>query len=359
MSNQISFSEIEYRGKRKRTQKEKFLARMREIVPLKEWCDIIRPYYYVCGNGRQPIGLETMLRMYLVSQWYNLSDEATEDLIYESLSVRSYVGISGDAPDSTTLCKFRHILEEHKLTQVIFERLTRLLQDKKVMFKEGTIVDATIIEAPRPAKAANKSEEAEAEDGSEPETEGTTEDGAEEERMSATFKKRPYYGLKAHIGVDEASGLIHSVATSTAKTADIEVAVKVLHGEEKRVRGDSGFVGIEKREDICKKYQDGSGETEYLDRGHKKKEATLKKRSDIEFIINKKRKQIVSEADKEAEREKSKVRAHVEHPFCIIKHVFGFRKTRYKTISKTGCKLLMLFALANLLYLSRKKITLK
>jgi len=338
MGNQISFSEIEYQGKRKKTQKEKFLERMRAIIPMDKWCAIIRPYYYENGNGRQPIPLDTMLRMYLVSLWYNLSDEAAEDLIYESMSVRNYVGITGDAPDSTTLCKFRHILENNNLTKVIFDELTKLLETKKVMFKKGTIVDATIIDAPHSTKNKDKKPTPE---------------------MSATFKKGPRYGLKAHIGVDRDSGLVHSVAITTAKEQDIANAVKVLHGKEEIVQGDAGYVSIEKRLDICELYQDGTGQTEKLERGHKKKISTFKKRTDVKFVINKKRSQIITKEDKEAEREKSRVRWKVENPFCIVKHIFGFRKTRYRTMAKAAHKLLMLFALANLYHCVQRKITLK
>ena len=157
MSEQITFSQIEFGKKRKRTHKEIFLEKKSEILPLEAWCSLIRPYYYENGNGRQPIALEVMLKMYLVSNWYNTSDEATEDMLNENLAVRGYVGIIGDAPDATTLCRFRTMLERHKLTQKIFDQLTQTLVANKVMLREGTIVDATFIEAPNSSRTRTSS----------------------------------------------------------------------------------------------------------------------------------------------------------------------------------------------------------
>jgi len=341
MSNQISFSEIERRSKRKRTQKEKFLEKMREIIPLERWCEIIRPFYYENGNGRQPIPLATMLRMYLVGLWYTLSDEAAEDLIYESLSVRNYVGVTGDAPDSTTLCKFRHILERNGLTQIIFSELTALLQEKRVMLSEGTIVDATIIAAPDSRKNKERKPNPEM---------GTTKKGG-----------KVHFGLKAHIGVDKESGLVHSVAVTPANVCDITAANEVLHGAETEIYGDAGYIGLEKRPEICEKYQDGTGRKEKLKTTNhgKRNQETFTKKQGVNFRIGRKRKTVITEEDKREEKAKSQIRAKVEHSFQILKHIFGFRKTRYRTIAKNTCQLLMLFALANLLVCSRRKIRLK
>ncbi len=151
-NRQISFSDIEFGNKRKKTRKEVFLAKMEKIVPLKEWCEIIRPYYYERGNGRQPIELEVMLKMYLVSQWFNLSDSETEDIVNDSMSVRNYIGITGSAPDETTLCKFRGILERNGLTEKIFKSFNARPESEHIIMHEGTIVDATIVEAPTSRK---------------------------------------------------------------------------------------------------------------------------------------------------------------------------------------------------------------
>ena len=329
MEKQISISEIEYGGKRKRTQKEKFLEKMENIIPFDKWCEIIRPYYYKNGNGRQPIELTVMLKMYLVSLWYNLSDEAAEDLIYESLSVRHFVGIRSDAPDATTLCKFRHILEQHQLTGVIFNELTKLLQEKGILFKEGTIVDATIISAPDSNKNKDKKPNPE---------------------MKATKKGgKTYFGAKAHIGVDKKSGMVHSVAVTTANKSDVEHANEVLHGEEREIYGDAGYTGLEKRAEVCEKYQDGTGRKEKQKPSHGKKRAdTLVKREEVKFVINRKRQSVTSQEEKAEEKAKSQVRAKVEHAFCVLKHIYGYRKTRYRTIEKTAHQVLMLFALVNL-----------
>jgi len=307
---------------------------------LEWWCEIIRPYYYENGNGRQPIPLAIMLRMYLVSLWYNLSDEAAEDLIYESFSVRNYVGITGDAPDSTTLCKFRHVLEKNNLTQRIFEELRKVFEDKKIICKEGTIVDATIIAAPDSTKNKDRKPNPE---------------------MKAVKKGgKTYFGLKAHIGVDKKSGMVHSVAVTPANVSDIEMANAVLHGKEKEIYGDAGFIGLEKREEICEKYSDGSGRKEKQKPSHgKKRPDTFVKREDVKFIISKKRKSVITEEDKAEERAKAQVRAKVEHAFCALKHIFGFRRARYRELIKTTHQLLMLFALVNVYRCAQRKLSLR
>lgn len=338
MENQISFGELEFSRKRKRTQKEVFFERMEELIPLKEWCNIIEPYYYENGNGRQPIALEKMLKMYLVSQWYNLSDPAAEDMLNENLAARKYVGIKGDAPDETTLCKFRGILEENGLNRAIFEMFAARLIEKQVMMKEGTIVDATIIAAPESRKNKAKQRTPEM---------GTTHKG-----------NNRYYGMKAHIGTDAESGLVHSMAATAANVSDIEKASETLHGDESKVYGDAGFTGIEKRVDICEKYQDGSGEMEWLKHSHKKPPYMVcKKKVGVEFLINEKRCKVKTEEQKESERKKSKVRAKIEHIFDIIKNRFNFKKTRYRTLAKNENKLLMLFTLANVYRCSQMRLS--
>jgi IS5 family transposase len=208
------------------------------------------------------------------------------------------------------------------------------------MFKEGTIVDATIIAAPDSAKNKERKPNAE---------------------MRATKKgNKTYFGLKAHIGVDKDSGMVHSVAVTPANVSDVEMANAVLHGEEKEIYGDAGFTGLEKRAEICEKYQDGSGRKEKQKPSHgKKREDTLVRKADVKFIINRRRGIVKTEEEKEEEKAKSSIRAKVEHQFCIVKNIFGFRKTRYRTIEKNAHKLLMLFTLANLLRCAQRKITLK
>lgn len=338
---QISFSEIEYRNKRKATRKEVFFAKMEQVVPMKEWCEIIKPYYYEKGNGRQPIALEIMLRMYLVSQWFNLSDTETEDMVNDSMAVRNYVGVKGDAPDATTLCKFRGILERNGLTEKIFKSFNEKLEREHIILHEGTIVDATIIEAPTSKK---------------------NEQHQRTPEMGMTKKNgEHHYGTKAHIGIDKDSKIVHSITVTPANVNDIEEVGNLVHGKEKEVYGDAGYTGIEYKTGICEKFQDGSGEVEWImNKSHSdKRHMVCRKRKDIRFEISKKRHTITSEEEKKQEKEKSRIRIHVEHVFAVIKEQFGCRKTLYRTLNKVKTKLVMLFTLANVLTYSRMKLCTK
>jgi IS5 family transposase len=345
MEKQIGFGELEYSNKRKKTRREIFLEKMEEIVPLGLFCECVKPYYYVRGNGRPPIELEVMLRMYLISNWYNLSDEATEDLIYENQAVRRYVGIAlshENAPDKTTLCKFRGLLEKNELNKKIFEELNRRFAEKNMLFSEGAIVDATIIEAPESRKNSN---------------------GTRDPEMSTTKKNsRYYFGFKAHIATDAESGLINAVGITTAKIADIDAASEVLSGNETNVYGDAGYIGIDHRPDVCEKFKDTENPKKIDYYSHKKGRLKLDKmKSAVKFQINRKRaeiRKITNEEDlkkiKAEERSKSKIRSKVEHAFRVIKHVFGFRKTHYRGLNKNLNKLYILFGLANLYFVAQK-----
>ena len=220
----------------KKTRKKVFLEKMEAIVPFELCLDIIRPYYYLNGLGRQPRELETMFRMYLISNWYNSSDEATEDLLIDDISVRRFcgLGLTDNPPDETTLWRFRELLEYHKLTERIFEEINRELEKSGILCKTGSIVDAAIIAAPHTTHNKEKKRDPE---------------------MSSTNKNNNWhFGQKSHIGVDDESGLVHTVVTTTAKVHDIDVAAKLFHGSEERIRGDAAFVGLEKREDIIAKF---------------------------------------------------------------------------------------------------------
>jgi len=322
------------------------LEKMERLVPLEFFCGCVEPYYYVKGKGREPTALSVMVKMYLISSWYNLSDEGAEDLIYENQAVRRYVGIDlseENAPDRTTLCKFRKILEKNGINKKIFEEMNRRYKESGIIFKEGAIVDATIIEAPDSLKNKDK---------------------RRDEEMSATRKNNRYYfGFKANIAADKDSGLVTALTVTTAKTADIEAASNVLTGEEKEVYGDAGYIGITHREDICVKFKDEEKRGTVIYYNHKKGRLRLDKiRDDVKFEINRKRYEIRKmaigmERDKvkEEERAKSKVRAKVEHPFRIVKNVFGFRKARYRGLEKNLNKLYMLFCLANIYLVMQKK----
>lgn len=319
MKKQNTFSSLEFKGKKKETKKEIFLNAMESLIPWNEWLSVVEKVYPKAGNGRRPIEMEVMLRMYLVQIWFNLSDETTEDSIYDIQSIRNFVGIDlieENAPDATTLLKFRHLLEDNNLTKEFFEAIKYALTYNGYMLKQGTIVDATIIKAPSSRKNKDKKRDPE---------------------MSSTKKGNNYYfGMKSHIGVDKDSGFIHTIETTPANIHDISVADKLLHGEEKELYADAGYIGVEKR----KAFTDKS----------------------IKYNINMRRKSYFQSKDlknKEKQRKISSVRSKVEYPFHIIKNLFKFKKTNYKGLHKNTVKIYMLFTLANLYLCKQKGINLK
>ena len=233
MEQQMSFAQAEYAGKKKVTRRERFLGEMERLVPWARLVTVIAPYYPKGERGRPPIGIERMLRIYFLQQWYALADEALEDAIYDSQAMRSFAGIdlSVEAvPDATTLLNFRHLLETHQLTQAIFTEVGALLSERKLLMREGTIVDATIIAAPSSTKNTRKERDPE---------------------MHQTKKGNQWhFGMKAHIGVDAQSGLVHRVTGTAANVADIAQTHALLHGQEKEAYADAGYLGVEKREEI-------------------------------------------------------------------------------------------------------------
>jgi IS5 family transposase len=319
MKQQMSFGAREYAGKKKVTRRERFLAEMEEVVPWGKLVGLIEPYYPSGQRGRPPKGLERMLRIYFLSQWYGLADEALEDAIYDSQAMRNFVGVdlsSEDVPDATTLLKFRRLLETQKLTEAIFEEVGRYLEEKKLRMKEGTIVDATII-----AAASSTKNEA----------------GQRDPEMHQTRKGNQWhFGMKAHIGVDAKSGLVHRVRATAAHVSDLSQAQHLLHGAEKTVHGDAGYQGVEKHVPAAVA-------------------ATIDwqiaaKRGRIKVLAEGLRKDVL----REWERRKAQVRARVEHPFHILKNLFGYRKVRYRGLAKNLAQLHSLFALANLLIARRR-----
>jgi len=319
MEKQMSFAQSEYAGKKKVTRRERFLGEMEHLVPWTRLCVVIEPHYPKGRRGRPPIGIERMLRIYFLQQWYGLADEALEDALYDSQAMRTFAGIdlSVEAvPDATTLLKFRHLLEAHDLTRQMFEEVGALLSERKLLMREGTIVDATIIAAPSSTKNARQERDPE---------------------MHQTKKGNQwYFGMKAHIGVDAQSGLVHSLSGTAANVADIAQAHALLHGQEKEVYADAGYQGVEKREEM----------------------API--REDIEWHVAAKRGKVramaeglVKELNLLFEKAKAQVRARVEHPFHIIKNLFKHRKVRYRGLNKNTAQLHTLFALANLVIAKR------
>ena len=312
MNHQLTFADSEFNGKRRKTRKELFLARMEALLPWAMMLEVIEPVYPKAGNGRRPYPLDTMLRIHCMQQWYSLSDGAMEDALYEIASMRLFAKLSLDQaiPDRTTIMNFRLLLERHPLARQPFDAVTLWLADAGIMMKQGTLVDATLIEAPCSTK--NKR-------------------GERDGEMHQTKKGNQwYFGMKAHIGVDAKSGLTHSLKTTAANEHDLNQVGNLLHGEEAFVFADAGYQGAENREELA----DVKAQWAIAMRPGRLKE--LKKHP-------RKNKAVIA-----FERLKSSIRAKVEHPFRIIKRQFGFVKARFKGLRKNDNQLAMLFTLANL-----------
>ncbi|MGH8274466.1 MAG: IS5 family transposase [Gammaproteobacteria bacterium] len=312
---QGSLAEEGFEKYRKPTRRERFLDEMERVVPWAELGAVIEPFYpKPTGAGRRPIGIERMLRIHFLQHWFNLSDPAAEEALYESRSMRRFVGIDlgrEPVPDETTILKFRHLLEAHGLGARLFGIMSEYLEDNGIKVATGTIVDATIIGAPSSTKNQAK---------------------ARDPEMHQTRKGNQwYFGMKAHIGVDSKTKMIHSVAATAANVHDSQVLEDVLHGEERRVWGDSAY----------------TGQTEALRKHAPRASDFTNKRA--------RRNHPLSEADKAVNRTKSKVRAKVEHPFHTLKCVFGFRKVRYRGLDKNAERLFVACGLVNL-YLARRRL---
>jgi len=315
--SQMSFSDAEYAGKRKRTRREQFLAEMDQVVPWKSLQGLIEPYYPVAGRGRHPYPLETMLRIHLLQNWYSLSDPGMEEELYENTPMRSFAGLSlnGPIPDETTILNFRHLLEANELAVEILRRVNAHLGRKGLMLKRGTIVDATFIEAPSSTK---------------------NEAGKRDPEMDSGCKGEEWhFGMKAHIGVDAESGLVHSVFTTPANESDVVQTGELLHGKEEVVLGDSGYLGAQAHV---------SGRKKKVRWEISRRPGTVKKL-----------KALGETALVEHERFKASIRAKVEHPFRVIKCQFGLTKVRFKGLAKNTAHVVTLFALSNL-WMARKRL---
>jgi len=319
---QSSFSDLEYAAKKKVTRRDRFLAEIDAMTPWDALLTELNGFYPTGeGRGRPPIGLARMLRMYVAQQCFGLSDEGIEDAIYDSQAIRRFVGIDlarEDAPDATTLLKFRRLLERNNLTRKIFTVINDHLAAQGLMLREGTIVDATLIAAAPSTKNRKK---------------------ARDPEMHQAKKGNQYYfGMKAHIGVDAHSGLVHAVVGTSANVADVTQADQLLHGEEREVFGDAGYQGVEKRpenRDTAVKWH-------------------------IAMKRNKRKALPQNAAGRVAEAMetlKAKIRARVEHPFHVLKNLFGHRKVRYRGLAKNEAQLFSLFGFANLMLAKRRLAT--
>jgi len=312
---QTTLAEGTFAKYKKPTRKEIFLNQMDQIIPWKELSKAIEPHYpRPKGSGRRPIGIERMLRIHFMQHWFNLSDPAMEEALYDIPAMREFAGIDlgrEPAPDETTICKFRHLLEQKNLGERLFHLVNQYLEENNLFVSKGTIVDATLVDAPTSTK--NK-------------------EGKRDPDMHQTRKgKQWYFGMKVHIGVDSQDKLVHSVAVTPANTHDSQVLADLLHGDETVVWGDSAYSG--QKEQIKSRSPGARDMTNR--RGRRNRPLT-----DAERLKN---------------RNKSKVRAKVEHVFRVMKRQFGFTRVRYKGLDKNASYVFTNCALINL-YLSRNRL---
>jgi len=314
--SQMSFGDAEYHGKRKQTRREVFLAEMEHVVPWDSLLRLIEPCYPVAGRGRHPYPIATMLRVHFLQNWFGLSDLAMEEALYEIASMRQFarLTLTQAIPDETTILNFRRMLEDNELAPEILARVNAYLSRKKLLLKRGSIVDATIIAAPSSTKNA---------------------DGERDPEMHQTKKGNQWhFGMKAHIGVDVDSGLVHTVVGTAANEADVEVVDELLHGKEKVAYGDAGYTGADKRvtcKKLCWEIAAKRGKVQAMKEGRAKRAAEKR------------------------ETRKASIRAKVEHPFRVIKRQFGLVKVRFRGLAKNTAHIITLFALSNL-WMARRKL---
>lgn len=312
---QTTFASLACATKKKRTRREKFLAEMEVVVPWARLAALIEPHYPKAGpkGGRPPMPLEVMLRVYCLQQWYALSDPAAEEVLYDSDAMRRFAGLElGDdaIPDETTILNFRHLLERHELTRAIFETVNVYLREKGILLRKGTLVDATLIDAPSSTKNRHR---------------------ARDPEMTSTKKGNVwYFGMKAHVGVDLDSGVVHTLEASTAKVHDSRKFDDLLHGDERVVFGDKGYVSAEREE-------------------------AFRARGKVWGVMRKAPKGgRLHPIDERINRIVASLRARVEHPFRVLKCQFGYRKTRYRGLAKNQAQLFSLFGLGNLFLVRRR-----
>jgi transposase, IS5 family len=311
---QLSLATVGFDKHGKQTRRAAFLAEMEQVVPWRELSAVVEPFYPKPGKGRPPIGLARMLRLHFLQHWFNLSDPAAEEALYDSTSMRQFVGIDlgrEPVPDETTILNFRHLLERHDLTQGLFDQMNTYLASRGLQVKGGTIVDATIIAAPSSTK--NQAE-------------------ARDPEMHQTRKGQQwYFGMKLHIGTDSKTKLIHSMTTTAANVHDATVLGELLHGDETRVYGDQAY------------------------RGQK---ATIREHAPLARDFTNRRYRhcgVVDQVERGKNRSKSRVRAKVEHSIGVIKRVFGFTKVRYRGLAKNTHRLRVTCALTNL-FIARHRL---
>jgi transposase, IS5 family len=311
MGNQRTFASMAWQAKGKVTRRERFLAEMDAVIPWTRLLGLIAAHYPKAGNGRQPLGMEKMLRIYFLQQWFNLSDPQAEDAIYDSESMRRFARVElGDevVPDESTILRFRHLLERHGLTQAIFDSITGLLEERRLLLRSGTIVDATIIAAPSSTKNASATRDPE---------------------MKQTRKgKNWHFGMKLHIGADK-RGIVHTVRATNAAVADITQLPNLLHGQEREVFGDQAY--------------------------WKEDDRAFLESWGVRYRINRRpSRRPLSKRWRMINRARSRTRARGEHAFRIVKQLWGFAKVRYRGLAKNLARAQTMFALANLYQFRRE-----
>jgi IS5 family transposase len=312
---QTTFASVAYDSKGKVTRRERFLTEMDQVIPWSEILALIEPHYPKAGNGTQPMPMERMLRIYFMQQWFNLSDPSMEDSLYDSESMRRFaqVELLDDAvPDESTILRFRHLLEQHKLTEQLFGLVRGLLESKRLMLKSGTIVDATIIDAPPSTKNQAKARDPEMKQG-------------------MKNKREWHFGMKAHVGTD-ISGLVHTLVTTHAGASEFKQLQNLLHGKERVLYGDQA----------------------YWSELHR----FAAKQHGVRYRVNRRApngSRDLSPYQRRLNRLRSATRARGEHAFRIVKQLWGFRKVRYRGPAKNTARLFTMFALANL-YMVRRRL---
>ncbi len=311
MAKQQTFAGLAWKNKGKTTRREQFLSEMNQIIPWKVLIGLIEPYYPKAGRGRQPLGLEKMLRIYLLQIWFDLSDPQAEDAIYDSESMRRFAGVelSDDVvPDESTILRFRHLLEKHKLSEAMFEQINRMLEQKGLLLRSGTIVDATMIAAPSSTKNSTNSRDP--------------------EMRQAKKGNTWHFGMKVHVGTDR-RGVVHSLVTTHAAAADITQMDALLHGQEREVFGDQAYWKEADRQ-------------RFVARG-------------VRYRVNRRgtHHRPLTAHQKKINQSRSRTRARGEHPFRIVKRLWGFAKVRYRGLLKNTARAFATFALANLYQLRK------
>jgi transposase, IS5 family len=295
----------------KKTRKREFLAQMDKVVPWDDLVALIAPYYPEGKNGRPPFSLHSMLRIHFLQQWFSLSDPAMEEAFFDTPLYSEFAQLEelSRLPDESTILRFRHRLEQHKLAQKILTVVNDLLSQRGLLLKTGTVVDATLIPAPTSTKNKDKARDP--------------------EMHSSKKGNQWHFGMKAHIGADAESGLVHTVRATSGNVHDVTEGNSLLHGEETVAFGDAGYQGVDKRADakaeVAWHIAMGPGKRRALDKGNQ-----------ADALMD------------QAEKLKAGIRAKVEHPFRVIKRQFGFIKVRYKGLKKNAAQLMTLFALSNL-----------